>query len=189
MILAPLFFLFACLAFLPTPGDEQCAAPAAGLLEISYRFNPANGVEPSYQAAFWLEDENGKYVKSILVAEYLSYGGFNDPTICPDWSKLAGWEESSEEEFDAVTRPTPPVGGHILRIDCKERSIPPGLYSYCVQVHIVENYNVLYKGRIHIGDKADESQADPAFTPERHPEGGDVISDVHARYIPFESIN
>jgi hypothetical protein len=188
MFVAVLLFLSSVLALAPPPVKEG-AVPATGELEISYQFNPGKGVEPSYQVAFWLEDEQGKFVKSVLVAEYLSYGGFSDPRICPDWSKVAEWEDVPEQEFDAVTRPTPPVGGHTLKIDCRERGIPPGSYFYCVQVHIVENYNVLYKGQIRIGEKADESLAKPSYAPEKHPEGGDVLSDVKARYIPSEPTN
>ena len=52
------------------------------------------GEDPSYQTTIWLEDDNGKLLKILFVSDYLSYGGFVHPMICPTWAKQADWENA-----------------------------------------------------------------------------------------------
>jgi len=158
--------------------------PADGTLQISYAFSTAQGLEPSYQIAIWLEDEDGHFVRSLFISEYLAYGGFSDPTICPDWSKIAGWDKATEAEYDAVSKPTPPIGANTLKVDCKARGIVPGRYIYCVEAHIIENFNILYKGKIAIGETAAEDIAVASYIPSKHESAANVIHSVSAKYVP-----
>ncbi len=160
------------------------ADPVEGTLQISYAFSTAQGLEPSYQIAIWLEKEDGQFVKSLFISEYLAYGGFSDPTICPEWSKIAGWDKATQAEYDAVSKPTPPIGSNTLKVDCKARGIAPGTYVYCVEVHIVESFNILYKGKIAIGEAAAEDTAVATYVPSKHESAGNVIHSVSAKYIP-----
>ncbi len=38
------------------------------------------------QHFLWLKKPDGTFAKTLFVSEYLSYGGYNHPEICPDWS-------------------------------------------------------------------------------------------------------
>ncbi len=172
------------LALLLCGGLPLRARPAAGTLEISFLFNRAEGIVPSYQIAVWLESGAGKYAKTLFVSEYLSGGGFNHRDVCPDWVKEADWEKADETEFDAVTRPTPPIGARTLKIDCLKRGIEPGTYRFCVQAHIVEKYNILYRGIIVVGEQASEAVGEAFYSPAKHPQAADVLSDVRAKYVP-----
>ena len=176
LILSLTVFFLAC--------DDGGVKPLQGFLEISYQLEKAQGVQPSYQTAIWLENEQGELVRSLLVSEYLSYGGYNDSTICPDWSKLANWSKVSPEEFDAVTAATPGIGNNVLKVDCRKANLLPGKYIYCVQVHILENYNMLYEGEIMLNGENVESIATAKYIPRQHPLAGNVLSHVKARYIP-----
>lgn len=160
------------------------ADPADGTLQITYTFSTAQGLEPSYQIAIWLEKEDGQFVKSLFISEYLAYGGFNDPTICPDWTKISGWDKATEAEYDAVSKPTPPMGSNTLNVDCKARGILPGAYVYCAEVHIVENFNILYKGKIAIGGPAAEDTAVATYIPSKNESAANVINSVSAKYMP-----
>jgi hypothetical protein len=162
------------------------AEPAAGTLEISFLFNKAEGVVPSYQIAVWLETQTGEYVKTLFVSDYLSGGGFGLGDVCPDWVKQANWEKAEESEFDAVTRPTPPIGARTLKFDCRQRSIAPGTYRFCVQAHIVEKYNILYRGTIVVGEQGSEAAGEAFYSPAKHPQAADILSDVRAHYVPAE---
>jgi hypothetical protein len=106
--------------------------------------------------------------------------------VCPDWVKQANWEKAEESEFDAVTRPTPPIGARTLKFDCAKRGIAAGAYRFCVQAHIVEKYNILYRGSIVVGEQASESAAEVFYSPMKHPQAADILSDVRARYVPAE---
>jgi hypothetical protein len=162
---------------------------ASGTIEISFLFNNAEGVVPSYQIAIWLEYESGEYVKTLFVSEYLSGGGYDHGDVCPDWAKLAHWEKAQESEFDAATRPTPPIGARTLKFECEKRGIAPGAYRYCVQAHIVEKYNILYRGKITIGQGASETAGEVFYSPGKHPLAADILYDVRARYVPRTESN
>ncbi|HYK91812.1 MAG TPA: DUF2271 domain-containing protein [Acidobacteriota bacterium] len=160
--------------------------PAPGTLEISFLFNKAEGVVPSYQIAIWLERETGEYVKTLFVSNWLAGAGIGLEVVCPDWVKQAHWDKVEESEFDAATHPTPPVGSNTLRFDCAERRIAPGPYRFCVQAHIAENYNILYCGKISVGKESSEAAGEVLYGPSKHPKAGDILYGVRARYVPKE---
>ena len=160
----------------PNPGKTS------GLLAIFYQLNDITTAAPSYQTVIWLEDADGNYVKSVLVSEYLSYGGHNQPEICPTWSQAANWSNVTKEQFDAVTAATPDIGQNTVIIDCKEQNLPPGVYFYCVQTHVIEDYNILYRGRITIGKGDTDSIAKVTYIPDKRPEAENVLRNVKARY-------
>jgi hypothetical protein len=155
-----------------------------GYLEITFQLNPADTDEfaPSYQTVIWLETLEGEYVRSLLVSEYMSYGGFMLPEVCPRWHAVSNWEENYEHEMDAVTAATPKVEESVLTFDAGKEALAPGEYRYCVQTHIVEDYNILFSGQIRIGGEANESTAEPSFSPSEHPEANKVLERVTARF-------
>ena len=158
--------------------------PAKGTLTISWELAASEdkSVVPSYQTVIWLQNDKTDSIKSILVSEYLSYGGYNDTTICTDWIKVADWDNVAEETFDAVTKATPSIGPDTHSIDCSSEKILPGTYNYFVETHIVENYNILYTGQITIGQEPSLSKAEPVYLPKKHPLSGDVLKNVNANY-------
>jgi hypothetical protein len=163
--------------------------PAGGVIEISFLFNKAEEVVPSYQIAIWLESEEGKYVKTLFVSQFLAGAGTSLEVVCPDWIKQAHWEKVDESEFDAVTRPTPPLGANTMRFDCHKKAILSGTYWFCVQAHIQENYNILYRGRIAVGQAASEGLAEAFYSPKKHPLASEILSDVRAQYVPGKEYN
>lgn len=157
---------------------------ANGVLQITYHLENVSGVVPSYQTAIWLENTDGEIQKMLLVSEFLSYGGYNDSTICPHWSRKADWENISSEEFDAVTSATPSIGQNELTIDCQKAKLLPGNYNYFVEVHITEDYNVLAKGSILLGGEESRSDAELRFFPRVHPKADTLLKNVSVRFLP-----
>jgi hypothetical protein len=146
-------------------------------------FNKAEGVVPSYQIAIWLEDEAGKLARTLFVSEYLALAGTSLETVCPDWVRQSNWDKVEDAEFDAVTRPTPLVGSNTLKFDCRQRKIAAGSYRFCVQAHIAEEYNILYRGKILVGEDRSEGTTEAFYSPKKHPKAGDILYDVRARYV------
>jgi hypothetical protein len=132
----------------------------------------------------WLEDEEGRYFKTLFATDYVSYCGSNYKTICPEWVGVAGWDQVPKAELDAVTQATPPVGRHEIEVDCRRRCIPPGVYRYRVETHISREYNVVFHGTIELGSGESSSVAEMTYLPEPHPRGQGVLRDVKARYYP-----
>lgn len=151
-------------------------------LDISYHVNKKDSIQPSYQVAIWLEKPDGAYVKTLFVSEYLSYGGFFIPNICPAWVVKACWDKVTKEEFDAATGATPLVGDRSFEFNCFERQIPVGKYKYMIEVHIIEVFNELYTGEIEIADEEYESATRVIYLPEKHPKASDILSQVKVKY-------
>ncbi len=183
-----LILLFVPLACYPQAAGTvaQEVTPIAGTIEVSFVFGSPEGVQPSYQTALWLQDAKGQYIKSLFVSEYLAYGGFNDPTICPDWIKVANWDKATEADYEAVSRPTPPVGQNTLNINLQGKGIVAGRYEYLLEVHLVEKFNILCRGQIDIGNQASESKPEITYSPEKHPAAESVISSVLIKYSPAQ---
>ena len=159
--------------------------PSAGsknrTLHISFYVNKKEDIQPSYQLTIWLEKPDGAYVKTLFVCDYLSYGGFNDSTICPDWSGKANWSKVLKEEFDAVTGATPMIGNRNFAFNCSKEQIPAGKYKFLIEVHLIESFNELYSGEIEIAGKEDESEAQVTYLPEKHSKAGDILSQVKVK--------
>ena len=162
-----------------------CADPryAKGTLLISYQLNETEGVIPSYQTAIWLEDESGS-IRSLMVTQYLSFGGYKDERTCPDWSSRSQWDQQPYNVLNAVTRATPPLKANTLRVSCQKAGLEPGAYAYHVETHLDEQYNILASGRIRIGDESESSTAAITHKPEKHRRGATALSNVTAEYKP-----
>lgn len=174
-------------------GKEGTAkdVPAKGFIKISFQINETDIVVEGEegestvtipQTVAWLEDENGKYVKSMFVSEWLSYGGYKRPVVCVTWSRLADWANASSEEFDAVTQATPYYGDNELVIDCGKRGLSAGTYYYCVEAYVTDEYNILYRGQIKIGGKNNENIAEVKYIPDKFPLSENMLCEVKAQY-------
>ena len=71
-----------------------------------------------------------------------------------------------------------------MSFDLKKLGISPGVYFFCMQIHIHDNYNILYKGQIRLGEKPAEAQAEVFYSPARYASAEDLLRDVRARFTP-----
>lgn len=150
---------------------------------MSFQFNPAQGdVEPSYQIAIWLEDADEQYVKTLLLSEYLSYGGYNDTTICPAWNSQADWDNAPMEDYDAVTRATPPVGNNLYAFSLDTLGLEHGDYFCCVQAHIIEDYNILFKQKLNTR-KYEQTTSDAIYDPRSYSGAEVVLANVSSQLL------
>ena len=171
--------LLICLAVLA--GCSPHPKAPSGLLEISFQFNDPDSFDPSFQLAVWLESEADS-IHTLFVSEYLSYGGYNDTTICPHWSKQADWDHSTDEEFDAVTRATPPLGANTLSFDLDTLNLQPGNYQLWMQTHVEAETNVLVSSDLNFREPF-ASQPEPVAEPP-NPATRQVLTDVQISFKP-----
>lgn len=150
-----------------------------GELTIHYQLNNYDLL-----TVIWLEDEQGNYLKTLMVSDWLSYDGHRFSDICPDWCRVADWQNVSKSEFDAVTSATPEKGKHEIKLDCEKEKMSNGIYYYFIQTHIGDEYNILYKGKIGIGNKSNSNIAEVTYVPDKHPDSTrtTLLSDVWAEY-------
>lgn len=159
------------------------AAPVAGTLEVSYLVSST--VDGSRFTAVWLENEAGELVKTLFVSSELAQGAFTvEGEICPDWIKKSNWEKATQAEVDAVSGPTPVVGAQTLSFDLDKLGIAPGVYHFFMQVHIHDDYNILFKGKIPVGREPAEAQTEVLYSPSKYKAAEDLVRDVRARFTP-----
>lgn len=156
-----------------------CEGSGDRIVEVSFMLNPTEDYSRSDQLVIWLEKPDGTFVKTLFVSEYLSYGGYNDPDICPDWHSNTDWEMASQEEFDAVTAATPSIGAVNMQFNLTADQAPKGEYVIFVAVHLIEDYNEIYHKNIVLSRKGDSGELEPVYKPEKyHGASYDVLSDV-----------
>ena len=156
-----------------------CNQTREWVLNVSFQMTELEGYPRSDQLVIWLEKSDGTFAKTLFVSEYLSYGGYNHPEICPDWVKKTNWEESSQEEFDAVTSATPSIGLVNLELKCSNEEVPKGEYRIFIEVHLTADYNELYSGMVRVSGRKFNDQLLVAYKPEKYPKAThDVLSNV-----------
>jgi hypothetical protein len=172
------------LAATPDPTGAASKAPAvSGTLKISFLYMMQD-VEPSFHTAAWIENERGDFLKTLYVTYDLSSNLYNDGIICPDWVKKANWGKAAKSEVDAVTQPTPNIGTSEISYDLTPLNFAPGVYQFCLQVHISENYNILNRGKITLGKGPTEAQLEVFYSPEQLPGTDKMVRDVTVQYVP-----
>jgi hypothetical protein len=160
------------------------SAAATGTVSVSFLYMPPSQIEPSYHTAIWLEDQNGRLVTTLFVSHDLSSTEYRMGDACPDWVKQAHWETAQPSVVDAVTGPTPNVGSGALAFDISTLGLAAGTYRFKLQVHISEKFNVLYTGRLSIGDASNEATLEVLYSPSKPPGATEFVRDVRARYVP-----
>ena len=153
---------------------------------LAFLYMPPSQVEPTYHTAIWLEDKDGKLLKTLFVSTELSVNEYKQGDACPDWIKQASWAKAEKSMVDAVTGPTPNVGGGTLSFDLAQLGIAPGSYRFCFQVHIAEKHNVLYRGMVDAGTKAQDVNIEILHAGK--PAGAEeLVKDVIVQYVPAEA--
>ncbi len=168
IIFLSIFFVAGCMS----PGTKS----PKFLLDISFKVNLKQGIQPSYSTVIWLEKPDGSYVKTLYISEYLSLGGYNVSYVCPDWSAKANWAQIPRDAADAVTGATPMIGKRNYSFNFSKNELPPGPYKYFIEVHLSDEYNELYSGEINIPCTEKETEPQVAYIPEKHSKAGDILS-------------
>jgi hypothetical protein len=162
----------------PPPGPE-----VAGTLVVRFFYEAPTSLHPTYHTAIWLEDAGGKLVKTLYVSQELSDREYKMGSICPDWANQARWEQAPKDEVAAVTAPTPVLGEGELAFDLAKLGIAPGTYGFRFQMHVEEEFNVLYRGAVTVGGPAGDIKLETLTGPGKPSTTDQFIKDVAVRYV------
>jgi hypothetical protein len=165
------------------PAAAQAPKGAAGSLLVKFFYDTPTTVEPTYHTAMWLEDKTGKLVTTLFVSTELASKEFKMGNACPDWVKVAHWERVPKAEVEAVTAPTPMVGGGEMTFDLAKLKIAPGTYGFRFQVHVSEEYNLLYRGQLTVGGPAASLKLEVVTGPGKLDSTDQFIKDVEVHYV------
>jgi hypothetical protein len=171
----------------PAAGGVPAQAPApghgAGTLVVRFFYEAPRSVHPTYHTAIWLEDKAGKLVRTLYVSQELSDREYKLGTVCPDWVKQVKWDQAPAEEVAAVTAPTPVLGEGELAFDLAKLGVPPGTYGFRFQMHVEEDYNVLYRGDVRVGGPSADVALETVTGPGRPSTTDQFVRDLTVRYV------
>jgi hypothetical protein len=171
----------------------MCAGQAAfaqknGTVTITYTLTRMSKIA-SDQLAVWIEDGQGKLVKTIFVTNFMAKrkGYISRPQCCPEWVKAADPAAMSAAQIDAISGATQKAGKITLKWDCtdsKGNPVPAGAYLYKVEGNISWEQRVIWTGGIIVGEKGNTSAAAPLFMPDAKKASPTILADVAATYSP-----
>ncbi|MBR5935696.1 MAG: DUF2271 domain-containing protein [Bacteroidaceae bacterium] len=161
---------------------------AAKSVELSFNYQKQSGAG-SNQWAVWVENSEGKVVRTLTVTSFTSKGrggrrGYTfRPTCVPTWVKNAGAEHMTDEQIDAVTGATPKESGvQTYTWDFKDangKEVPAGDYKIRLEATLYFNSIILYSGSFSTKDKAGEIKLTSTLTEEDEAHKN-MITDVKA---------
>ena len=166
--------VLAVLMFMPVMGQRNSSKKASSV-ELSFNYQKQSGAG-SNQWAVWIENSEGKVVRTLTVTSFTSKGrggrrGYTfRPTCVPTWVKNAGAEQMTDEQIDAVTGATPSQSGvQTYTWDFKDadgKEVPAGDYKIFLEATLYFNSIVLYSGSFSTKDKAGEIALTSTLTEE-----------------------
>ena len=135
--------------------ESQICNEKGERLEISFKFH--RGGIASSQYAIWIEDENGKLVRTIYATSFTANGGYEyREDAIPMWVDKAKPQHMTSNQVDAVTGATPHNGDLVYQwngTDDKGKRVPAGKYKFFVEGTLYWKSRVLYSGDFVWGGK------------------------------------
>lgn len=185
LVIAPVIVM---LAVMLSGAAGAVPEPPAGTVTLTYDLSriPSTG---SNQMAVWIEDSQGKFVKTLFVTWFTGKGGYEArPDCLPLWRQAAGVDGPPIAEVDAVTKATPQPGKHSLVWDCTDRagkSVPAGKYIYKVEGTLFFAKEVMWTGEITVGPTENASRATVRYLPAGTGPGEyQLMNNVAATFTP-----
>ena len=145
-----LIALFAALS-LTCAAAQVSQTPAA---EITFTFTRQSGAA-SNQFAVWIEDAQGKYIKTLYAARYTASGGWRRrDTSIPTWVRQSGLSLMTNAQIDAFTGATPGNGNLSYTwdgTDSRGAAVPAGEYVIFLEGTLRWANQVIYRAPIRLG--------------------------------------
>jgi hypothetical protein len=149
--------LFALLILITAGAFAQSAATRNAAAELSFSFTRQRGFSTN-QFAVWVEDVQGRYVKTLYATRYTANGGYKRrETSIPLWVKQSGLSGLTQAQVDSFSSATPRNGAlnYIWDgTDSRNAPIPPGDYVIWLEGTLRGANQVYYSAPIKIGGGA-----------------------------------
>ena len=199
--LAAITMLSLCIGVFSGCGNEKAPAKSPtgtsknnivtlGKVDITFNYGKQQGMG-SNQFAVWIEDANGKYIKTLGVTKLVATKGYKTREMAlVNWVKKAKRSDLTDKQVEAITTATPSTGKQKYEWDCtdaKGNPVVAGEYSYVVEAtRYMEDYD-LFSGKILVGSKTVTSKAAIKVFGDAE-KNKNMITDVSAEFIPHTNI-
>jgi len=181
-----LFIFMLSIAVLACTGAQQktskAGSPAA---ELSFVYTRTIG-SASNQFAVWVEDSQGKYIKTLYATKYTVTGGWKRrETSIPVWVKKSGLANLTSASLDAITGATPKSGTLTYSWDGTDAGgavVPAGDYILFLEGTLRWENQVLYRAPISLGKGAAQAEVSVEYKGDAGDDRS-MIGDVKARTL------
>ena len=147
-----LFFVLILTSFVLISAAAQNASQNAA--EVSFSFVRKSG-SASNQYAIWIEDSQGRYVKTVYATRWTANGGWSRrPTSIPLWVRVSNLSSKTRAQIDAVSAATPRTGTLTYTWDGTDSQgvpVPAGIYTLFLEGTLRWENQVLYRTPIRLG--------------------------------------
>ena len=175
-----LVFVLIFLTFVLTSVAAQQAAA-----ELSFTFTNQRGFA-SNQFAAWIEDAQGRHVKTLYATRFTANGGWKRrPTSIPVWVMQSGISEMSKAQVDALSSATPKTGPLSYKwdgTDSRGTAMPAGNYVLFLEGTLRAQSQVLYRAPIQLGQGAGTARVSVEYTGNSNAERS-MIGDVKVQVL------
>jgi hypothetical protein len=163
-IAASILFVFLCSCASGERTDQPAYEPDT--LVVTFEYEKQSGYA-SNQFAVWIEDMDGKLIKTLYATRFTVGGGYKDrPESIPTWAEKAGLASMEKSETDAVSGATPKIGTLSYTWDLTDKNggaVALGEYRFIVEGSLRWKNRVVYSGAVDIGGAAVTVQAGADF--------------------------
>ena len=146
--------------------EANVPVTATGEVVISFDYTRQSG-SASNQHAIWVEDMDGRLIKSLFASRWTADGGFaTRPDSIAMWAERTDLANMTSTEVDAVSGATPATGAQSYIWDLTDLSgeiVLQGDYVIFVEGTLRWKNFVLYSGVISIGSEPVVVQVAPVF--------------------------
>ena len=151
----------------PQTSPDETPTTVSGKLTVTFDYEKQSG-HGSNQFAAWIEDADGKLIKTLYATKFTAGGGYkNRPDSIPVWVEKSGLASLQKSDVDAITGATPKAGNLSYDWDCKDADgnpVFPGQYAFMLEGTLRGKNQVLYTGEIEIGDSPETADATAEYT-------------------------
>jgi hypothetical protein len=162
---------------------SQSSSPAAA--ELSFSFTRLSG-SASNQFAVWVEDSQGRYIKTLYATRYTATGGWKRrETSIPVWVGKSGLSNLTNAQIDVLTGATPRTGALTYTWDGTNSGgtvVPAGDYFLILEGTLRWENRVLYRAPIRFGRGAAAAEVSVEYTGDAGVDRN-MIADVKARTL------
>jgi hypothetical protein len=196
--------IMAVLPVIPTAA-QQSTSKKATALELSFNYQKQSG-SGSNQYAVWVENSEGKVVRTLFVTQFTTKGRVRGPqgpqgpqgtqvtqerrrgytyrpTCVPTWVTNAAADTLTDAQIDAISGATPAASGvQTYSWDFKDsqgKTVPAGNYKIYLEATLYNNSILLYSGAFSTNDNAKTVELTSTLTVEDE-QHKDMITQVKA---------
>ena len=153
--------------FILTSAPAQQASASLPAAELSFSFTRQSG-SASNQFAVWIEDSQGKHVKTLYATRWTANGGWSRrPSSIPMWVKQSGLSTMSRNQIDAISAATPRTGTLAYTWDgtnSQGAAVPAGNYTLILEGTLRWENQVYYRAPIRLGQGSATPQVSAEYT-------------------------